>query len=340
MKANGLEVDATPEQILQELKMGLAANGIERFSSIKPLRSNVQFTCPFHGGGMERKPSCGMTREVTLRGGKAIEAGTVHCFACDYTGGLTSFISDCFGRTDGGMYGNQWLKKHFTSEVETTRELISFDRGKKAPSDTRKKVKFIKESELESYRYFHDYMFERGLTEDIIELFDVGYDEEEDCITFPVRNEEGKTVFIQRRSVKTKFHKYGEDDPKTEYLYGAYEISKYYPDANEIMVTESIINCLIYWVNNIPAVSTMGVGGGLQYELLKKMKARSIVLSFDPDRAGSLATEKAARLLKGDKLVSFIKYPKDAYENKLDVADLRDRIDELEISSKIIKVYS
>ena len=242
MKVNGLYIDATCEQIIQKLTFELERDyGRTLFRRTKSLGSNMQFSCPFHGNGMENHPSCGMSREVTYSGTRLIEAGTVHCFTCGYTAKLNEFISDLFNRKDGGFYGNQWLKRNFLSGEEQVRPLL--DLGLREGSQRAKRsYSIISEEELEKYRWIHPYMYKRKLTDEIIELFDVGYDKLNDCITMPVRDMQGNTVFFNRRSVGQKFHKYGESDPKTEFLYGAYEVLKYrdrFEDSSKLYVTES-----------------------------------------------------------------------------------------------------
>ena len=97
MKLNGLYLDATPEQIIQKLTFELEEEqGRFLFRRTKSLGSNMQFSCPFHGDGMERHPSCGMSRDVSYSGSRIIEAGTVHCFTCGYTAKLNEFVSDLF----------------------------------------------------------------------------------------------------------------------------------------------------------------------------------------------------------------------------------------------------
>ena len=44
-----------------------------------------------------------------------------------------------------------------------------------------------------------------GLTDEIIEMFDIGYDKDREAITFPIRNIRGDCVFVATRSIKTKF---------------------------------------------------------------------------------------------------------------------------------------
>ena len=234
------------------------------------------------------------------------------------------------GRKDGGFYGNQWLKRNFAaSGGEVMRAGVdknAFVRGAKAVEAHEP----ISEEELDKYRWFHPYMYKRKLTDELIEMFDIGYDKLNDCITFPVRDLEGRTIFFNRRSVNTKFHKYGENDPKTEYLYGQYELSVYADYFNEpisqVYVTESVINCLTLWAMKIPAVALMGVGGGNQINLLKKLPYRNIVLALDPDEAGQNAQRKIHRQLSRYKVVRFLDYPQEFFDNKWDINDFPEKI--------------
>lgn len=324
MKVNGLQIDATPEQIISKLNQQLEEEGTFIFRRTKSLANNYQFSCPFHAGGTEKHPSCGMSRTASYSGSKVTEAGTVHCFTCGYTSSLTEFVSNVLGRKDGGFYGNQWLKRNFGTSSQVVRETVSREAFSRKPSSS-VRYEAISEEELDKYRFIHPYMYERKLTDELIEMFDIGYDKLHDCITFPVRDMEGRTIFFNRRSVTTKFHKYGENDPKAEFLYGAYELQHFkdYFDepVRQVYVVESVINCLTLWSLKIPAVALMGVGGGNQINLLRKLPYRNIVLALDPDKPGQEAQQKLYRQLKRYKVVRFLDYPKEFYENKWDIND-------------------
>ena len=321
MKVNGINLEATPEQIIDILREELSnQQGRYILRRTKSLANNYQFSCPFHSEGLENHPSCGMTREVGYSRGKVIDPGTVHCFTCGYTSPLPKFIADVLGNVRGELFGMQWLKQHFLSSSEVLRPEINLF----ATSKRSAKKKFITEDELVKYRWNHPYMYERGLDDNLIELFDVGYDKLSNCLTFPVKNIDGDIVFIYRRSVFKKFHNYGEDDDKTNYLYGAYELLQYQNDfdedlRNRVYVVESILNCLTLWKYGFPAVSTMGVGGGNQYELLKKLPQRQLVLALDPDKAGINGQNKIRQKLKSTKIVSELSYPDYFYTDKLDI---------------------
>ena len=285
-------------EVLEELKNQLAANGIQRFATFKPGPDNIQFNCPIHNEGQERKPSCGIS---TVKKGKH-PAGTVHCFTCGYTANLEEMISHCFGRDDQGVFGREWLTKNFlTISVEQRKDLV-LDMQRKHSSDP---VEYISEEELDSYRYYHEYMYKRRLTDEIIEKFDVGYDKDFElggkhlrCVTFPVRDEQGRTLFIVRRCIDSKVFHYPTGAKKP--VYGLYELPK---DANEVVVCESVFNALTCYVYGIPAVALLGLGTDYQYQQLRRLNCRKIIAGFDPDDAGQRATKRLRRALP-EKLVS------------------------------------
>lgn len=328
MKIGNLNINATPEQIIESLKQELQEKQARYiFRKTKSLANNFQFSCPFHSNGLENKPSCGMTRDTTRSGNKVTEAGLVHCFTCGYTASLPKFVADVLGNVRGELYGKQWLKSTFLSDPLVIRpKLELFQKGNS------KNNSFVSEAELDKYRYTHDYMYKRGLTDDIIELFDIGFDERTNCLTFPIRDMNGRVVFIYRRGVTKKFHQYGEDDTKTDYLYGAYELLDNLDgfDAdlrNSVYVTESVLNCLTLWNLGYPSISIMGTGGGNQYKLLERLPQRKIILALDPDDAGEIGQDKIKYYLKGKKIIQELIYPEYFFDEGLDINSNPDEID-------------
>ena len=329
MKIGGLSIEASPEEIIQLLQSEVQEQtGLFLFRKQKTLAENCQFSCPFHSGGMEKKPSCGMSRDVTYSGSKVVEAGTVHCFTCKYTANLPKFIADVLESSRGELFGSQWLKRNFLAEENIVRPKLNLfgDNDKSAT------IEYVTEEELDTYRYYHPYMEERGLTDDLIEIFDVGFDEESNCLTFPVKDLNGNTLFIYRRGVKNKFHKYGEGDDKTSVLYGAYELSQYMKQFEEdlqctVYITESIINCLTLWKLGYPAISIMGLGGGNQFELIRKLPYRRIVLALDPDKYGQDAQDVLFEEVSSSKVVMRLVYSQEIYEQELDINSGQELID-------------
>lgn len=296
---------ASELEVLNELKTQLALNGIQRFAEFKPGPRNIQFNCPIHAGGQERNPSCG----ISIINQEGVPAGTVHCFTCGYTATLEQMISHCFGKDDDGVFGREWLIKNFlTISIENRKDIIlDLQRGNNKITNN-----YITEEELDSYRYYHPYMYKRRLTDEVIEQFDVGYDNHFElkdkfgkvksvlrCLTFPVRDINGNTLFIARRSVDIKFFHYPEGINKP--VYGLYELPK---DAKEVIVCESILNALTCYVYGKPAVALLGLGTEYQYDQLRKLGCRKIITALDPDNAGQRATARLKKALNGSKLVT------------------------------------
>lgn len=284
IKVNNTYITVSVEEIVGLLKTHLSLMGINLLNQIRPGRDNIQVTCPIHNNGQERKPSCGI--RTTESEGK--EVGSVHCFTCGYTASLPVFISNCFGHFDSGKYGQKWLLKHFSGIDGTSdrKSIINLSRTKNA----KKLVEYISEEELESYRYIHPYMYKRGLTDEIIEKYDIGYDKDTDCITMPIRDESGRTLFFCRRSVKSKFFSYPEGVEKP--IYGIYELPK---DCKEIVVCESVFNTLTCVKYGKPSIALLGTGTNYQYEQIKKLQVRKIILGFDGDEAGDRAAIRFAQ---------------------------------------------
>lgn len=315
-------------EVLNELKHQLARRGILRFNEFKVGPRNIQFNCPIHSNGQEKKPSCGIST-VPI---KDIPAGTVHCFTCGYTATLEEMISHCFGRDDMGTYGREWLIKHFLTVSIENRKDISLDVSRRSKVE---KINYISEEELDSYRYYHPYMYKRKLTDEVIEKFDIGYDEHFElkdkdgrvkqvlrCLTFPVRDERGNTLFIARRSVDIKFFHYPEGAIKP--VYGLYEL----PDeAEEVIICESILNALTCYVYGKPAVALNGLGTEYQYEQLKRLSARKFIIALDPDEAGQRATRKLRKALQGSKLVTQYEIPKGKDLNDLDEKEFENLVE-------------
>ena len=295
MEVNNHVILDDTQDILIELRKQLELNGVKRFAKFIDSGKNIQTNCPFHKEGQERKPSFGINKNT----------GECHCFGCGWSGTLSEMISNCFGKDDFGVYGNKWLIRNFLSVAVESRPDIDVDfcRRKKITSETKK---YIGEQELDSYRYTHPYMYKRKLTDEIIDLFDIGYDKSTDCITFPNRDINGNCLFIARRSVKTKFFNYPQDVEKP--VYGLYEcnicaktIKNWFP--NEIIICESMIDALTCWVYGKYAVALNGTGNENQFKTLRNMPNRKFILATDMDEAGLKARERIRQSL-GNKLVT------------------------------------
>ena len=167
-------------------------------------------------------------------------------------------------------------------------------------------------------------MYKRGLTDEVIELFDIGFDSDTQCITFPVRDIYGDCLFVARRSVKTKFFNYPEGVEKP--LYGLYELyncpikvtrengiigfrgGKVFP--SEVIVTESMLDALSFWTVGKYAVALNGLGNELQFKQLRELPCRKIILATDMDERGLAARQRIRMNMQNRKIVQEYIFPK------------------------------
>ena len=318
MIINDVQFNCELSDILTELVNQLRANNISLIAKQRDSGDHIQITCPYHSNGMERKPSAGLRKSD----------GIFHCFACGEVHSLPEVISHCFGHDEDliGTWGWQWLLKNFAIvQVEERKDVeIDFRRSNMADKNSIKADKInnnrVTEEELDKYRYTHPYMYKRGLTDEVIEMFDIGYDRNTDCITFPVRDIRGNCLFIARRSVKTKFFNYPEGVEKP--LYGQYELAKYgekvisvgyelrrVPKYTEIIVCESMLDALSFWTVGKYAVALNGLGNELQFEQLRNLPCREIILATDMDERGLAARERIRKNMKNTKIISEYFFP-------------------------------
>lgn len=321
-------IQSDTQSVLDMLKFDLAQHGVDRFHIFRNNGENIQTNCPFHKNGQERKPSFGVNGEIDK----------CHCFACGWSGTIEEMISELYGYQDEGKFGKRWLIKRFnTVEIETRKNIMEdfkndnntlcssiYNRSNKRSdrilcgktrqvrlSDETEQSE-ITEEELDKYRYVHPYMYERKMDDRVIEIFDVGYDKETECITFPIRDKNGNCLFIARRSVNTKFFSYPQGVEKP--LYGLYELYQLDKFPKEIYICESMIDAITIWCYDKYAVALNGLGNDLSVTQLNNLPNRTFILATDKDDAGRKARIKLKNKLSSKiiKELDYNSYPEGA----------------------------
>ena len=293
-------IDEPIINILKQVKKEINSN---KLSSIVDKRDNVLITCPIHKNGCETHPSC----QVYAGDSKDVQYGQVHCFTCGYLADLPQLITDCFDQSDKS-FGEDWLIERYGSNIVEKRLKID---DKIDLSDKYKK--HLDSKTLDNYRYYHPYMFKRKLTEQVINKFDIGFDKETNCITFPIWDENNRLVMITKRSVVGKHFYIDKDVEKPVYLYN------FIKDENitTVYVCESQINALTLWSWGYPAIALIGTGSKHQYEILNKSGIRNYILCFDGDEAGDKGIEKFKNNISSDIITTIKVIPRTKDVNDL-----------------------
>lgn len=296
----------------------LESMGLLRLNRINGDYYNIY--CPIHKDGQERKPSCGILLRDQYRGGKKYSAGWCHCFGCGYAKSLPDLITDLLKKRGISKDGVEWLKENVpgfdpTVDIEL---LIPPDLAVQVSSsmdmglDFLKKMRlnqksYISEEELASYRFTVPYMYQRKMTDEAIERFDVGFDphfklkengNEIPCITIPVRDLNGKTLFFCRRSIEGKIFHYPRDVLKP--VYGLELVPK---DCKSLIIVESAINAITCFVYGYTAVALLGTGNDYQIQQLKETGIREFVLCLDNDESGQKGVNRLKKALRKSAMI-------------------------------------
>lgn len=294
-----------------------------------------QLHCPFHNNGQEKKPSCGCSLEQEVRNGNVYHAGTWHCFSCQATYSFGEGIKQILSLKGTSIAAHPDLEKYVDEIViDDSNSLIPTDLmssvlASRAADDLRlrlsRKPKYISEEELSKYRFTVPYMYQRRLTDPVIERYDVGFDghhipegrkKELPCVTFPIRDIFGRTISICRRSIEGKYFNMpmGVDKP----IYGIYELPK---GVKEVIICESIFNALTCVVYGHSAIALLGTGSSTQMDQLKKLGVATFVICLDNDDAGNRGAAKLKKALHQNAMVWTMHVPAGKDVNDLEKAE-------------------
>ena len=312
---------------------------LEKMEELNMIRTNrvignyMQCYCPLHSNGNEKHPSSGILLNEEYRNGQTYPEGFFHCFSCGKAMSLPNLIEEILKEKNiSNRSGLEWLKENVGEFKETEfdyllpRNIIQDLNNNFAlnyiKSKTQQQREYVSEEELKNYRYTIQYMYERKLTDEVIEKFDVGVDlhyvpaekvREVPCITFPVRDINGNVLFIYRRAINTKnfYMPAGIEKP----VYGIYELPK---DSSRVILCESIFNALTCYVYGYPALALFGTGTASQLNQLKLLGVKEFILGLDPDEAGERGATKLKKALKSVSIIRKMNIPQGKDINDLD----------------------
>lgn len=299
----GVPVVATVEQVLKDIKLELYGSGL--LKEMNNTGSDLMVTCPFHKGGKENKPSCGVLLKEKKVNGKSYEAGTVHCYTCGYTADLPQFVADVLG-LDNSLAGYKWLVGKYnysTAEREPLELNLYRGQAQKASYMDEEIVKRY-HAELLKSEAACEYLHKRKLPNWILEAFDLGFDPEDNTVLFPVRGMDGRVAFYKGRSIAGKHFYNAKDVDKSSKVFGLWELCNGHfqngvaTPESEIWITESEIDALTIIGQGGFAIALMGSHiSEKQCKDLERAPFRKFVLATDNDDAGRKGAAQIKRSL-------------------------------------------
>ncbi len=256
--------------------------GKQYFGRIKTTPTNIMVSCPYHKGGQETKPSCGIKRETDENG----PMGLLHCFSCNKTTNLLWAVKDILG------------DKYDEDEVDARFGLLEMVAKSEFQEKPRVmfeiyKPDYVSDEELRFYRgKYHPYYRGRGIENYTIQKYDLGFDEYNQHITFPIRDVYGRCLGVGRRSVTGKQYIYPDGFIKP--LYGRYELPRF---IRWLWVVEGPFNLWSLYQYGKTGVALLGTGTSKQLHELLKIECAGYVLALDGDNAGRNGIKKIANFL-------------------------------------------
>lgn len=274
--------------------MSYAAWVDQNFRVEARMGNEFSILCPFH---KDSHASCCVN----------VVKGLFICYSC----GAKGSIHDISRKI------NVPLTRVFNPEELTQR--ISKARAPMAP------VKTLPERHLLKYRHKTPYWHGRGLSDETIDLFDLGYDPPTRSVTIPIRTVRGNLLGV----VKRRTYKVPDGEPRyiypkgfkiSQHLFGGHLLAECDPD-EPLVITEGSIDCMTVWEAGYPAVALLGaqLHPHQRSMLTAKAPTDNIVLFLDNDKAGQHATSQVApQLMAAGFNVKVAVYP----DKRKDPADL------------------
>lgn len=143
------------------------------------------------------------------------------------------------------------------------------------------------------------YWRKRGLSDETIEEFGLGYDHRTNSATVPIRDIHGRVLGVIRRQLGSNVsvrYVYPKGFKISEQLWGAYNV---HGDVR-VAITEGSVDSLACWDAHIPSVALLGSRlSRHQAHLIQRLGIKEAVIMTDRDEAGIAAAKQVKSALNG-----------------------------------------
>ncbi|VEU59204.1 DNA primase [Mesomycoplasma neurolyticum] len=311
------------------------ATVISSFISIHKKGNNYITICPFHG---DRNPSLVISPQKRI----------FKCFSCNESGGIIDFVM-------------KFNKINFVSAINLLNEKFSLNLDLKYYDNNEKNTKYSElekeiintnslatilfkvnlKTEINNNVLLKNFFYERKMTEEIIQKFDIGYASDNEKfknflinvkkipkdilinssiltesensffinrIIFPIKNEFNDIVgfsgrIIQKNDNVPKYLNTPQNNlfSKSKILFNYYEANNNLNEKNEIIICEGFMDVIALYKSGIKNVVAL-MGTSLSQYHIPLLKNKKVVLWLDGDKAGKLATKKSILILLKNKI--------------------------------------
>lgn len=149
------------------------------------------------------------------------------------------------------------------------------------------------------------YMISRGIAEDAVEQFGIGYVKKKDMAVIPVFDERERLVGTIGREIKSKRYQYSTGLGRGQLIWNINNAKEY----DSIILTEGALDAIYVWQSGHPNVGAV-LGSAISPNQWKQLRKNfySIVCFFDNDDAGWGLVEDVISK-QSDLMVWYVEYP-------------------------------
>jgi hypothetical protein len=249
--------------IFEQVKSGVTVSAVVEKYHTAPNRSN-KVRCPFHD---DDTPSM------------SIKEPMWQCFGCGAAGDAIRFVARI---------------KQVDDYQAATLIIQDFNLAIDIKASPQNKIRtYIKEAQSQVHKT--DYFKRRGLTDETIKQFGLGYDECEQAVVIPYNS---SLLYYQLRGINgRRFYKPPTDDAGPEPLFNEAALKR--NDKTPIFVVESPICAMSIIQSGGNAVAICGTGiNGFIRSVTACVAPGAIVLAFDNDTQGEKTTHSVSQALE------------------------------------------
>lgn len=245
-------------------------------------RGNDYWTCPFCDSGNKQNNSAAFH----------VIGTRYKCFACDAGGDIFDLVAHMENLP------SDW-RKHYNRTLKIMRPYLGGNKPKKSREEYIPKFTIP----VDCTEYLHkchsnvaqtDYFSNRGLSREIIDRFNLGYDPEKNLVTIPYNPDCKGYVDRVLWDSNSKYYKHENEIFNIEALYSE-GIDKFLSGNDEyVFITEGQIDAMSFIEMGLDAIGLGGVNeiSKLVEQLKEKPSNKILVLALDNDKAGRRATGK------------------------------------------------
>lgn len=246
-------------------------------------RGNDYWTCPFCDSGNKQNNTAAFH----------INGTRYKCFACDAGGD----IFDLAGHMEKLPKGD--FVKHYNRTLKIMRPYLDGNKPKKSREEYIPKFSIP----VDYTEYLHkchnnvaqtDYFNNRGLSREIIDRFNLGYDPEKNLVTIPYNPDCKGYVHRILWNSDNKYCKFGSEIFNIDALYDSSTDALLFGSIDYVFITEGQIDAMSLEEIGLSAIGLGGVNeiSKLVEQLKEKPCNKILILALDNDKAGKRATGK------------------------------------------------